>query len=323
MRTDESKPAGSASEVGVSSGAGAGSGSGTPGSLRPVLLVLVSAVLWGTLGSFVTRYMAWGLSRNALMVFRFGMTAVPVLLLTLKREPVALRVSARDLPLFFLNGIVSIVFFTTCYTLAIQYTKIATAAALLYTAPAIVLLLSALLFHERLTARKLLCVGMSVLGCAFVSGLGGGDLGFTTEGLLFGLGAGFGYALYSIFSQMILNRGYPVFTNLFYTFSIATVCYLGLAVSDGGLAELLRNPAAVLLATVCGLLTGFLAYLFYTEGLKGLEPSRAAQIATIEPVTAAVLGAVLFRQSLSGGELLGIGLVLLSVLLMNRPGESG
>ena len=37
----------------------------------------------------------------------------------------------------------------------------------------------------------------------------------------------------------------------------------------------------------------------------------------------AVLGAVLFWQSLSGGELLGISLVLLSVLLMNRTGESG
>ena len=284
---------------------------------RSVFLVLVSAVLWGTYGSFVTRSGELDIGRNAFLFARFAVTALPVIPLLLRKDPGALKINLRDLPLFFLNGIGSIVFFTTCYTLAIRRTKIATAAALLYTAPAIVLVLSVLLFGEKLTKKKAICVLLSVVGCALVSGAAGGDLGLTKEGILLGLGAGLGYALYSIFTRYILNKGYAVFTNLLYTFGIAALTYLVLGMQDGGIQALFADPSALLFSVVCGFLTGFLAYLFYTEGLKGLESSRAAQIATIEPVTAAVLGMLLFHQTLSFGELCGIVLVLGSVVMMS------
>ena len=211
-------------------------------------------------------------------------------------------------------------FFTACYAAAIRETKIATAAALLYTAPAIVLLLSALLFSEKLTPRKIACVLLSVLGCALVSGLGSGGARLTFRGLLLGLGAGLGYALYSIFSRLIQQRGYSTYTNVCYTFSTAAAAYLAIALGNGSAAEIVRLPGAALLSVLCGLLTGLLAYLLYTAGLRELEPSRAAQLATIEPVVAALLGALLFRQSLSAAEVIGIALVVAAVVGMNlRP----
>ena len=225
-----------------------------------------------------------------------------------------------DLPLFAANGLASILFFTACYAAAIRETKIATAAALLYTAPAIVLLLSALLFSEKLTPRKIACVLLSVLGCALVSGLGSGGARLTFRGLLLGLGAGLGYALYSIFSRLIQQRGYSTYTNVCYTFSTAAAAYLAIALGNGSAAEIVRLPGAALLSVLCGLLTGLLAYLLYTAGLRELEPSRAAQLATIEPVVAALLGALLFRQSLSAAEVIGIALVVAAVVGMNlRP----
>ena len=49
-----------------------------------------------------------------------------------------------------------------------------------------------------------------------------------------------------------------------------------------------------------------------------METSRAAQLATIEPVTAAILGTVLFGQQLSLSEFIGIALVVLAVVLTNK-----
>ena len=79
----------------------------------------------------------------------------------------------------------------------------------------------------------------------------------------------------------------------------------------------------LLLALTCGLVTGLAAYLAYTSGLEHMEPSRAAQLATIEPVSAALLGVILFRQTLSLTETLGVVLVVGAVVLMNtgRPKE--
>lgn len=287
---------------------------------KAALAVIASAMLWGTYGSFLTAIEARGMSAHVINFLRFAATSLPILIWLLLRDRGALRVRKRDIPLFAANGLASILFFTACYAAAIRETKIATAAALLYTAPAIVLLLSALLFSEKLTPRKIVCVLLSVLGCALVSGFGGGGAALSARGLLLGLGAGLGYALYSIFSRLIQQRGYSTFTNVGWTFLIAAAAYLAIALRNGSAAQIVRLPGAALLAAVCGLFTGLLAYLLYTAGLRDLEPSRAAQLATIEPVFASLLGALLFSQRLAPTECLGVALVVAAVVGMNlRP----
>ena len=289
---------------------------------KAALAVVASAMLWGTYGSFLTAIEARGMGANSINFLRFAATSLPILGYLLLKDKKALRVRGKDVWLFAANALESILFFTACYAAAIRETKIATAAALLYTAPAIVLLLSALLFGEKLTPRKILCVLLSVLGCALVSGLGSGGAPLTLRGLLLGLGAGLGYALYSIFSRLIQQRGYSTFTNVCWTFLIAAAAYLAISIAEGSAEEIARLPGAALLAAVCGLFTGLLAYLLYTAGLREMEPSHAAQLATIEPVFAALLGAVLFSQRLSLTECLGIALVVISVVGMNlRPTE--
>ena len=299
----------------------------TPGKSFAVsaAMVIASAILWGLYGTFVTILTSMGLSRNALVFLRMLGTSIPVGLLICATDRKAFRVRKADIPLFLCNGLLSLLFFTFCYTAAIKVTKIATAAALLYTAPAIVMVLSAILFHEKMNARKVFCCLLAVVGCAFASGLGGelfaggaasGSL-ITPAGLLLGLGAGLGYALYSIFSRIILNRGYSVYTNVFYSFGVAMLGFFVLSVMDGSIGQVTESPSRTALALLCGLLTGSFAYVLYTTGMKGMETSRAAQLTTIEPVTAALLGSLLFHQPLSFWEIVGIVMVVGSVVLMN------
>ena len=296
------------------------------------LMVILSAVLWGTYGSFVTWITDLGIGRNAQIFLRFLMTVLPVGIFMALRDRSLFKIRKRDLLLFAANAVFSLYFFSACYTAAIRETKIATAAALLYTAPVFVMVLSAILFQEKINALKVLCVLLSVIGCAFASGLGGELFGvgtsvgnmISTAGLLLGLGAGLGYALYSIFSRIILNKGYSVLTNIFYSFLLVDLLFLFTSVRDGSFSGMASAPnKGVAAGLLCGLVTGCAAYLLYTLGMEKMETSRAAQLATIEPVTAAILGTLLFRQPLSGSEILGISLVVLSVVLMNaKSGNS-
>lgn len=292
------------------------------------LMVIASAVLWGLYGSFVTVLTSMGLSQNAMVFLRMFATSIPVGILMFATDRSAFKVRPADIPLFIANGVLSLLFFVFCYTSAIKVTKIATAAALLYTAPAIVMILSAILFKEKLNARKVFCCLLAVVGCAFASGIGGelfsgsaagsgaaSDSLITPAGLLLGLGAGLGYALYSIFSRIILNRGYSVYTNVCYSFGVAMISFFILSCADGSVSQVFGSPSRTALALLCGILTGSLAYVLYTAGMKGMETSRAAQLTTIEPVTAAILGSVLFHQPLSVWEILGIAMVVGSVIL--------
>ncbi len=77
----------------------------------------------------------------------------------------------KDLWCFLGTGICSIVFFNFCYFKAITMTSLSVAAILLYTAPAIVMVLSYFLFKEKLTKRKLLALAMTFAGCVLVTGI--------------------------------------------------------------------------------------------------------------------------------------------------------
>lgn len=97
-------------------------------------------------------------------------------------------------------------------------TSLSVAAVLLYTAPAFVMVLSYLLFHEKFTVRKSIALVLTFVGCVFVTGIIGSSQTLSGKGILIGIGAGFGYALYSIFGRFALKKGYDSFTISFYTF---------------------------------------------------------------------------------------------------------
>ena len=279
------------------------------------LLILLAGTFWGSMGLFTRPLNGYGLSALHLVFLRLGLGALVFALLLLLRDRAGLRIALRDLPLFLALGLLSVLFFTYCYFRAIELLPLSTAAILLYTSPIWVMLMSALFFREKVTGRKLLALALAFLGCVLVSGLsrGGG-----AKGLLLGLGAGFGYALYSILGTIALRRYRPL-TVTFYTFLIAAagsfllcertaLCSALSAVKADGLLWLV--PAAALVTAV-------IPYLSYTVGLRSTEASRAAILATVEPVVATVLGALVYREHLSLPAFLGILLVLSAIVLLN------
>ncbi len=288
------------------------------------IAILAAGCLWGFMGLF-RRYMGEaGFSSSNIIVLRCGIAALcfGVTLLFTGREQ--FRIKLRDIWCFLGSGIVSLLFFTFCYFQAMNYMSLSAAAILLYTAPAIVTLFSAALFRERLTATKLAAVVLAFFGCALVSGLGSGDMALSTLGILYGLGAGFGYAMYSIFARYALERGYSSNTINFYSCLLASIGAALIWGLDGVFGAMTASAGNLALAAGTGVLTCFLPYLLYTYGLTGMETGRASIMASVEPVVATIVGAVVFHESMSALSYAGVALVLSAVVLLNvKTGKHG
>lgn len=281
------------------------------------IAILAAGCLWGFMGLF-RRYMGEaGFSSSNIIVLRCGIAALcfGVTLLFTGREQ--FRIKLRDIWCFLGSGIVSLLFFTFCYFQAMNYMSLSAAAILLYTAPAIVTLFSAALFRERLTATKLAAVVLAFFGCALVSGLGSGDMALSTLGILYGLGAGFGYAMYSIFARYALERGYSSNTINFYSCLLASIGAALIWGLDGVFGAMTASAGNLALAAGTGVLTCFLPYLLYTYGLSGMETGRASIMASVEPVVATIVGAAVFRERMSALSYAGVVLVLSAVVLLN------
>lgn len=285
-------------------------------------LVLAAGSLWGLMGLLVRSLNAIGLASMEITFIRSVITCISLLLGMLIFSRKAFRIKWKDIWCFIGTGACSVTFFNYCYFKTMTLTSLSVAAVLLYTAPAIVMLMSAFLFKEKLTVRKFIALFLAFLGCSFVSGIVGGAGALSAKGILFGLGAGFGYALYSIFGRYALERGYSSLTISFYTFLCSSVCTFFFA-DQRKIADALSGNISMIVKTIIlVLIVTLLPYLSYTRGLDGLENGTASVLASIEPVVATLVGVTIYKEVLNIWNITGICLVLGSIALINvKTGE--
>ena len=245
-----------------------------------------------------------------------GIAALLFAVTLLVRDPKQFRIRLKDIWCFIGTGICSLLFFTYCYFQAITLMDLSTAAVLLYTAPSIVMILSLVLFHERITVQKLIALVLAFAGCCLVS-LVGGEHKLSTIGILYGLGAGFGYALYSIFARYALDRGYSSNTINFYSCLLTTIGAVIIWGAAQPLGVMFGSWKGFGLCTALGIVTCYLPYLLYTFGLTGLETGKASILASFEPVVATLVGIFVFHEKLTPLSALGCVCVLSAVVLLN------
>lgn len=282
-----------------------------------VLLILIAGILWGCIGLFVRSLNSWGISSMEIVELRAFVTAIAMLIVLLIYDRSLLKIKLKDFWCFIGTGILSILFFNFCYFKAIELASLSVAAVLLYTAPAIVMVLSFFLFKEKFNKRKIVSLVMTFVGCVFVTGFVGSDKPLSFGSILVGLGAGLGYALYSIFSRYALERGYSTFTITFYTFFIASIGALFISDTKLVISTISVDIVRVVVAVAFGIVSTVLPYLCYTLGLKNVENGKASIIASIEPVTATILGIIIFSEPITFTGILGVVLVIVALVICN------
>ncbi|MBR2132827.1 MAG: EamA family transporter [Oscillospiraceae bacterium] len=267
------------------------------------------------IGLFNRNLLASGFTPASIVLTRNfgGLLLMTVLFFFMDRK--IFRIKFRHIPYFLGTGVVSVVLFTLLYFSCQEQCSLAVAAILLYTAPAFVMLMSAVLFRESITKKKLLALVMAFVGCAFVSGVFSGGLSVTTSGLLMGIGSAFFYALYSIFARYALVHYQPL-TVTYYTFLCAGTASLFVESPANVLELLSTSPVIPMLALGLVVVSTVLPFVLYTKGLVHVESGKASILASVEPVAAAVVGVLAFGEPMSVSVVLGLCCVLGSVYIL-------
>ena len=288
------------------------------GVLRGYLLVLLAASLWATLGVIYTVLARdGGLAPMTVAALRAGLGGLLLLagLLLLRRDWV--RINRRALRVVLLYGIFGVALFYASYVNAILSVGVAVAAVLLYTAPAWVALIAWRFLGEQLTRRHVAALALTLMGTALVAQITRiGALRVDAIGILWGLLAGLTYGLWSVFNKVGVRHTNP-WTLQCYGMLTGAVALLAVQLPVS-LSSVALTPQTVvwLLALILGPTVG--ASVAYAAGVRTVPVSVASLVATLEPVLAALLAFVVLGETLSPGQLLGGGLILLAVWLL-RP----
>lgn len=279
--------------------------------------VLAAGAMWGTISIFIRHLDGAGLSALQVCLIRTLLAWLITGAFLAIRSPQLLSIRLRDCWYFIGTGVISYTLFSTCYFMAVAMSQVSVAVMLLYTSPVFVTLLSAVIFHERMTRRKWLALVCTVTGCVLVAGVFQGHLAVPLPALALGLASGFLYALYSIFGRFALSR-YDPLTVTFYTFTFATAAMLPLGHPGYIFEVLMGDPSLWLWVAGIAIVCSVLPYFLYTVGLQYMESGKAAIMATIEPFVGSAVGIFFFAEPHGPLKLIGMALILGSVIILNK-----
>lgn len=281
-------------------------------------MVLLAGTLWGVISIFINGLSAAGLDSLQISFVRLFVAAAGFVGFLAVSDRKRLRIAFKDVWMFIGTGIVSVALFNTCYFHTMINAGASVAVVLLYTSPVWIMLMSALLFRERITARKCIALAATIGGCVLVTGVITGKLSVAPTALLTGIASGIFYGLYTIFGKLALKK-YDSLTVTAYTFLFGFIGSIPLGKPVGTVRIVCGNLKVLILCIGIGIVSTILPYVFYTMGLRELDSGKAAIIVAVEPLVGAVIGMTVYKEPHNPAKLAGIVLILAAIVILNMP----
>ena len=198
---------------------------------------------------------------------------------------------------------------------AYNHTTVAVATLCYYMQPTIVMLLSPLIFREKLTGRKAACALVSIAGMVLISGVldGGGAQNRDMPGVLLGLGAAVLYACVVIMNKK--TQGADVYQRTTVQLLAAGTVMVPYLFLTDGFSGMTFSPLTILLLLVVGIVHTGIAYALYFGSMDGLRVQSIAVLSYIDPVSALLFSALLLQEPLSPVNIIGAVLIIGSAMI--------
>ncbi|MCG5535948.1 DMT family transporter [Ectothiorhodospira mobilis] len=283
-------------------------------------MVILAALCWGLSGGIGGILMADGWDALVVSFYR-GAIGLLFVLVWLALRP---RGSGLSNPrLWFWSAIagLGVAGNFAFYFVSIAEGSVAVAATLMYCAPVFVFLVSFALRLERPTLFKWLAIVMVMIGVVLLTRiLETGAGGVTPLGVAAGLLSGLSYALFIFGFKYAAPHGTP---QAILVIAFAALVTILIWTGDAGQAVAVLGAPTWPLFVILGVLGAGLSFIFYIVGLNHTAPAVASIVAMVEPVTASLFGVVVLGESLAALQILGMGLILITVTALSVHSRAG
>lgn len=253
-----------------------------------------------------------GLDVNSLLFYRYGVATLLMLafMLVAKKQ---IRISWKQFGLMTILGIL----FTGCsITLfeAYKYIPSGIATSILYVYPIMVALIM-MFFKQFPTWQTWVSIFAGVAGAVLLSMNGGGGF-IDWRGIALVVASGLCYTIFIVMVNLSKEvKAIPNLTLTFYCFFIGSLMLF--ALSGFGL-HLNPVPDAVSWLNVLGLavLPTAVATITLAASSKAVGATKTSVLGILEPLTAIVIGTLVFKEAFTLNVAIGVALILFAILFM-------
>jgi len=277
--------------------------------LTGILLVVLSAAAFATLGILGRYAYADGMDALTIMALRFSLAALVMLILLAARRESLPR--GRGLLLLIGMGAIGYVGQAYCFLTALKYASPGLVALLLYLYPVFVTVLSAVWLREPITRRRAFTLGLALIGLALTVGPAGGQW----RGAVLAIPAALIYSVYILVGARVMREVSAIRSSAVIFLSAVAVSFHKKAAN--GPQQPATGMGWAVIAAMVGIAT-VVPVVAFLAGMARIGPTSAAMISTLEPLVTVLLAALLLGETLPPVTLLGGALILAAVLILAR-----
>jgi drug/metabolite transporter (DMT)-like permease len=292
----------------------------TQPKLLPILEALFAVTVWGA--SFIaTKVALRDVSPITVVWLRFAMGVVILGLAVTGRKQLAWP-KRNEWPYFALLGFLGITFHQWLQSTALTTSRASTTAWIVATTPVFMALLGLLLLREKLTWYQSAGILLAAAGVILV--VSNGDLAslglgkFGEPGDILVLISALNWAVFSTLSRGGLQT-HPAARMMFYVMTFGWLFTSILFLSGPHLTEIPHlSLDGWLGVSFLGIFCSGLAYIAWYDALQALPAAQLGAFLYLEPPVAVVVSALVLAESISWAALLGGGIILFGVWLVNN-----
>lgn len=280
-----------------------------------IIAIITTVFLWGL--SFISIKITVNVLPPMTLALSRFIIASGLLYIIFKAKESDVKLDKKDVPLMALAGFIGVTLYFYFENYGIMLTSASAASIIIATIPIFSLIAETLIFKSKLTFKKIAGVVVSFIGVYIIVG---GNLGS-----LFSSSSGRGYLM--MFVSVFAWVGYNLLTKpLFKKYSYLTITYyqsifgtlflIPFAIFERPIWSSV-NGTIIFNVLYLGIFCSALAYFLYIFALNHLGMSTTTLYLNIIPLVTIIGSYFFLNEILSGNQVLGGILVILSVYLVN------
>ena len=280
----------------------------TNSKIKGIAYAILSALIYGFCAVLIKYLSAMGLS-VAIIIFGRGVigAALAVAINALRKKKI--HVSKGNLGNVFLLGLIGMCVSMLCLYNAYNLIPVGTVTTIHYLYPAIICIVNALLFRERLPAVMWIAVAACLGGMALLADeLSGGSV----VGILLSLLSAISWSFYMIFlerSPVLKEDKISITFFICVLLAVFGILY-GLATDTLGFETFWKGLPIL---TAVAFLNSVVAAVLVQKGIQNIGAGSASVLSVFEPIAGILFGALIMNEELGLRQLLGCAIILAAV----------
>ncbi len=284
-----------------------------------ILAALLAGIVWGFLGPVVRELSDLGINSTQITCIRFTVVGLLVLGYLYARERDSIRVDRKSLMILIATGVIGTVFSSVCYLGAMDHINLGLACLLEFVNPFIVMVVCVPLLHERITKEKSISVIIAFIGCMLCMELISNPGAFSLLGITLGVLSGIFFAFHTVGVKVAAARGLSTMVVLFYTSIICGLALIPFCDLQSALTVFATDTYALWLIIILTIPLTLVPSLLFTYSLEKIDAGLAAIIIFVEPMSASIVGFLLYNETMGLESMIGVLLILIALIIVNRP----